>query len=81
VDGDAGYERWQIGEEWKSSICPRRGFITEESRAWLRIFSTYRAGHLLVAGGVLDQPAIYIAAMTLVESLVQEAQSNDDGSS
>lgn len=75
MNGDAGIERWQIGEEFKSRICPRR-LVTPASHAWLQLYSTYKAGHLLVAGGILDQPAIYIAAMTAIESMVAKAQAN-----
>jgi hypothetical protein len=75
VGGDAGFERWQLGEEWKSRICPRT-LITDESRHWITLFSAYRAGFLLEAGGIADQPAIYFAAMTAVESYIQEAQSS-----
>lgn len=77
VNGDIGYDRWQIGD-WKSRICPRR-LVTRESSRWLDLFSTYRAGHLLVAGGIFDQPALYISAMTFIESQVSKAQKNDGG--
>jgi hypothetical protein len=73
VNGDAGFERWEIKGKWKSRICPRR-LITPESRDWIQLFSTYKAGHLLVAGGIYDQPALYINAMTTIERLVSEAQ-------
>jgi hypothetical protein len=78
VDGDAGFDRWQLGEapnEWKSRTCPRR-IVTSESDSWLQLFSLYKSGHLLVAGGVIDQPAIYLHAMTLIESLISQARSN-----
>lgn len=75
VDGDAGMDRWQIGEEFKSRICPRR-LITQESSDWLRLFALYKAGHLLEAGGVIDQPAVYLHAMTLIGVLVTQAQAN-----
>lgn len=73
VNGDAGFDKWEL-DGWKSRICPRR-LITTESSDWLRLFSLYKAGHLLVSGGVLDQPAIYLHAMTLIDVLISQAQS------
>jgi hypothetical protein len=75
VSGDAGYVKWQLPGliPWESRICPRK-LVTPETRAWLQIYSTYKAGFLLVAGGILDQPAIYINAMTTIDSLVAEAR-------
>ncbi len=73
MTGDAGLEAWEIEGKWKSRICPRK-LITAETRDWLQLFSTYRAGHLLVSGGIYDQPALYVHAMTLIESFINEAQ-------
>jgi hypothetical protein len=73
VSGDAGFDRWEIKGRWKSRICPRK-LITDSTRSWLQIFSAYKAGYLLVAGGILDQPAIYIAAMTTIDGLINEAR-------
>lgn len=65
-------ERWQLGDEWKSRICPRK-LITDESHQWLRLFASYRAGYLLEAGGILDQPAIYISTMNAIDGYVARA--------
>ena len=73
ADGNAGFERWQIGEQWKSRVCPRR-LVTTESNAWLNLYSFYRSGHLLVAGGVIDQPAIYLNVMNAIATMVAEAK-------
>lgn len=73
MNGDAGIERWQIGDEWKSRTCPRR-LITDESRGWLQLFALYTAGHLLTDGGVIDQPAIYLHAMITIDVLVSQAR-------
>jgi hypothetical protein len=59
--------------EFNPRHCPRR-LQTRDSVSWLQIYSTYKAGHLLVAGGILDQPAIYINTMTLIEGLVAAAR-------
>jgi hypothetical protein len=39
------------------------------------LYVHYNAGHLLVTGGILDQPAIYLAAMSAVGSFVSQANS------
>nr|PZN74651.1 MAG: hypothetical protein DIU56_17595 [Pseudomonadota bacterium] len=80
ANGDAGYERWEIKGRWKSRICPRK-LITPESLAWLRLYSHYQAGHLAFSGGVLEQPAIYSAAMAYISSVINEDTSSDGGES
>lgn len=65
-------ERWQIGDQWKSRYCPRQ-LITEDTTAWLKLFTSYRAGFLLEAGGLMEQPAIYLEAMQAIQSFVSEA--------
>lgn len=46
--------------------------VTEESAELLRLHTHYRAGHLLRAGGVWDQPAYFLAAMAAIEALAAE---------
>lgn len=70
VDGDAGYERWELKGIWKSRVCPRR-VVTDESRRWIALFQHYRAGHLMMAGGVFDQPARYMEAMRVIDGAVR----------
>ena len=69
VDGDAGFDRWEIKEQWKSRICPRR-LITPESRHWLILFTHYQAGFLAEMGGILDQSARYVEAMRYINQVV-----------
>lgn len=38
------------------------------------LYPAYKAGHLLVAGGVADQPARYLALINLVESIRQQVE-------
>ena len=45
--------------------CPART-ITDQSRRLLELFPMHQAGHLYVAGGTRDQPALYVAAMDLL---------------
>ena len=75
IDGQAAYERWQLGD-WKSSRCPRRA-VSPESRFWLDLYSHYAKGHLYASGGVSDQPAVYLDVMALISSYVSEAQDDD----
>ncbi|WP_160153344.1 hypothetical protein [Microbulbifer sp. ALW1] len=49
--------------------------ITEHSANLLRLHQHYRAGHLLRAGGVGDQPAYYLNAMAAIEALADESDS------
>lgn len=67
MDGDAGFEKWEIVGLFKSRICPRR-LVTSQSVAWINLFNHYRAGHLAVGGGIVDQPAIYLHVMELIGS-------------
>jgi hypothetical protein len=75
VGGDAGFLKWEL-PGWKSRFCPRQ-LVTAESAEWLRLFHLYKAGHLLVAGGLLDQPAIYVQTMSTIESLLARARSSE----
>ncbi len=50
----------------KSPICPRR-LITPASSFYLDLYRHYRNGVLPVAGGLLDQPYVYMRAMTIIE--------------
>ena len=42
--------------------------ITETSLELIRLHGHYKAGHLLVDGGILSQPHYYLAAMELIEN-------------
>lgn len=49
--------------------CPGRS-ITRRSYEFMRLYSHYRRGVLPVAGGLLDQPAVYGSAMTIIEQMM-----------
>lgn len=51
-----------------SNLCPRRQLDGDEWN-WISLFAHYRAGHLYRSGGIADQPAIYLRAMRLIESV------------
>lgn len=44
--------------------------VTDTSRNLLSLYSHYKAGHLLCAGGVGDQPAAYVDAMQIIDTEV-----------
>lgn len=84
VDGDAGVERWQfLGEavftddkgepSHVSRICPR-WLVTEDSYHLLTLYGHYKAGHLLTAGGIADQPAFYIDTMRIIDGAIAKAR-------
>lgn len=59
--------------EIESNVC-FLPMITERSRFFLRLYSHYKNKHLVNAGGILDQPNIYLEAMELISG-------NDNGNS
>ena len=86
VDGDAGFYRWQfLGEPvfrdesgeptGVSSICPRT-MVTDDSSHLLSLFGHYKAGHLMNAGGISDQPALYMDAMRVIDGAIAQARKN-----
>jgi hypothetical protein len=74
VDGVSPYPRWSLrGVMEGSRICPRRQ-TDDAARSWLTLYQHYQAGHLFAAGGIADQPALYLAAMRLIDGAVKESQ-------
>lgn len=64
-DPDGG--TWSIpGVIEKSPICLRR-LINQRSLYFLDLHRHYLNGVLPVSGGLLDQPYIYLRAMTIIE--------------
>lgn len=49
--------------------CPRRA-VTERSTFLLELYQHYKSGHLLQAGGIADQPALYFESMTIIQGEV-----------
>lgn len=72
MDGRSPWRRWALADVYDSDLCPRQA-VTDESREWLALYAHYAKGHLLRAGGVEDQPAIYLQAMRVIASAVSEA--------
>ena len=48
--------------------------VTAQSVQLLRLYRHYRAGHLLVAGGIGDQPSYYLDAMAEIDALREDAE-------
>ncbi len=71
MDGVAPFERWELAGVIKTNKCPRR-MISDDSSAWIALYGHYKAGHLAYSGGVLEQPAIYLEAMRLIDATVQQ---------
>jgi len=66
-NGTAQLPRWGIdGVLELTDVCPR-STVTPSSLAWLDLYGLYHAGHLALPGGALDQPAIYLEAMRVVQ--------------
>lgn len=56
------------GYHIKQNTC----FLPEydsDSAHWLKLYSSYKDGHLLKSGGISDQPAPYIEAMRFIKWL------------
>lgn len=86
VDGDAGYYRWQfLGEKVfrnedgeptdVSRICPRT-MVTDDSCHLLELYGHYKAGHLWQAGGIADQPHLYIESMRVIDGAIAQSRKN-----
>jgi hypothetical protein len=67
-DGNAGFKKWEIaGLLEPTARCPRRS-ISARTAFYLSLYPHYRAGHLLYAGGIADQPALFMEAMGLIQA-------------
>lgn len=64
--GPAPFAKWAINGvgEFRTCLLP---MITRETEYLLRLHQHYRAGHLPLSGGVLDQPNAYLQAMELLD--------------
>lgn len=66
-DGSGG-DRWHIpGIIDKTDQCARR-MVTPLSDYLLKLHHHYQNGNLAVAGGVTDQPGLYLDAMQVIGS-------------
>ncbi len=54
------------GETWGSKVCPR-WLIDARSGELCRMYRHYKNGVLAFAGGLLDQPNVYVIAMGVID--------------
>jgi hypothetical protein len=62
----APFKQWEFTHRgavvFQSNICPLP-MVTSESNALVRAYGHYRKGYLPYAGGMQDQPLLYVRAM------------------
>lgn len=76
MNGVSPYPRWTIDGVMKDSReCPR-WHRDESVIPWIELYSHYQAGHLYRAGGVREQPALYMQVMRLIDGAVKESRSD-----
>lgn len=59
--------KFEIPGVMVTQTCPRRLMIADAEEI-ARLYGAYKAGHLLIAGGIFDQPAAYIEVMSIVQT-------------
>lgn len=64
--GPAPFPLFEIPGVIASPVC-LLPMISDFSRECLRLFSHYKNGYLLTAGGLYDQPRKYLKAMELID--------------
>jgi hypothetical protein len=75
VAGVSPYPRWTLeGVMENSNVCPRKQIEDGDAAPWIELYGHYTAGHLYQAGGVSDQPAIYMQVMRLIDGVVKESR-------
>lgn len=53
--------------------CPRK-LVHRESYEWLQLWQHYQQGFLPFEGGLMDQPGLYLAVMSLITSEIKGGQ-------
>ncbi len=75
-DGVSPIARWEIkGVVEADTVCPRRR-VTDDDWYLVDLYQHYVAGHLLHAGGIADQPAIYLDAMQEIAAGIRIGRSD-----
>lgn len=62
---DDGFNSWELSDGTVLKTCPAR-LINRESIMWFSWFDHYQKGVLPVAGGLLDQTAVYVDVMGII---------------
>ncbi|MGI9202673.1 MAG: hypothetical protein ACR2Q3_01615 [Woeseiaceae bacterium] len=65
--GPAKFPRWEIKGVGSSAVC-FLPMITAFSNDCLELYRHYKNGHLVVAGGLVDQPRVYLQAMGVIDA-------------
>lgn len=65
--GPAAFPRWQIKGVIESRVC-LLPMISAFSSECLDLHRHYKNGQLLFAGGLINQPRIYLQAMSLIDA-------------
>lgn len=60
----------------KYDFCPRV-LITKKSQYYILLYTYYKDGHLLRAGGVADQPREYLQAMDIIKAEINRLKYPD----
>ena len=68
---DLTHENGETKWRYEFEYCPVN-YIQPYNRTWLGLYSLWRNGFLLDAGGIGDQPSKYIDVMQFVESLFNQ---------
>ena len=55
----------EIGLESRTCLLP---MVSESSRQWMRLYGHYKGHVLATAGGLLDQPNLYLEAMEMIDA-------------
>ncbi len=59
------------GEEVRAQTCPAN-LVDQRGGTWLVLYGSWKEGVLWAAGGLRDQPALYVRAMMVLDSAVNE---------
>ena len=62
----------EIGLESRTCLLPK---VTQEARLMLDLYRHYKNGYLPVAGGIMDQPAVFMESMSIIDAAVIRAES------
>lgn len=69
--GAAPFTIIEIPNVIESKVC-LKPMVTQESMFYFKLHKHYLKGNLWAAGGVSDQPAVYLQIMELFDSLLKE---------
>jgi hypothetical protein len=75
--GVSSYPRWSLaGLLDNTNQCPRY-HTPEDVWPWIELYGHYQSGNLYRAGGVREQPALYMRVMRLIDGVVKESRNGE----